>query len=171
LTAAMARTSVRQRHELLSVDEKVPPHGIGHWFSRFSQRIADMSGSPWAFIIAISLIGMWILSGPIFGFSDTWQLVANTVTTLITTLMVFLIQNTQNRDSRAMHLKLDELLRAVPRARNEFMEAEEEDLDEIEREKEIVDEADPAPPQHKKEERKQVNGAGASSGNGKAKQS
>jgi low affinity Fe/Cu permease len=73
-------------------------------------------------------------------------LIANTVTTLTTALMVFLIQNTQNRDARAIHLKLDELLRATPKARNEFMDAEEEDLDEIEREKAIVDKDDPAPP-------------------------
>jgi len=100
---------------------------------------------------------MWLVTGPLFGFSDTWQLIANTVTTLVTTLMVFLIQNTQNRDSRALHLKLDELLRATPRARKEFMEAEEEDLDEIEREKAIVDREDPNPPAHKRE------------GNGKSK--
>ena len=92
----------------------------------------------------------WAISGPMFGFSDSWQLIANTVTTLTTVLMVFLIQNTQNRDARALHLKLDELLRAEPRAREEFMEAEEEDLDEIEREKRIVDRADPAPPEEKK---------------------
>ncbi|HEY6957804.1 MAG TPA: low affinity iron permease family protein [Candidatus Limnocylindria bacterium] len=115
------------------------------------------------FIVAVFLIFVWLIAGPLFGFSDTWQLVANTITTLITTLMVFLIQNTQNRDSRAIHLKLDELLRATPKARNEFMEAEEEDLDEIEREKAIVDRADPNPPPHKAEERR------SSNGNGKAK--
>jgi low affinity Fe/Cu permease len=82
--------------------------------------------------------------------------------------MVFLIQNTQNRDSRALHLKLDELLRAIPDARNEFMEAEEEDLDEIEREKAIVDEADPDPPAHKKQARgTQAAGARAAHGNGR----
>ena len=124
----------------------------------FSQRVSVIAGSPWAFIVAVTLIGGWLLTGPVFGFSDTWQLIANTVTTLVTTLMVFLIQNTQNRDAKAIHLKLDELLRATPRARKEFMEAEEEDLDEIEREKAIVDKADPAPPAFKKP-----------SGNGSAK--
>ena len=91
----------------------------------------------------------WGLLGPVYHYSDTWQLVINTGTTIVTFLMVFLIQNTQNRDSRAIHLKLDELLRAVPRARKEFMEAEEEDLDEIEREKAIVDQDDPAPPEER----------------------
>ena len=141
----VAAQTRRRQHELRP-PQKVQTTGIGHWFSRFSQRVADIAGSPWAFIVAITSIALWLVSGPLFGFSDTWQLVANTVTTLITTLMVFLIQNTQNRDARAIHLKLDELLRATPKARNEFMEAEEEDLDEIEREKAIVDRADPAPP-------------------------
>src|SRR6478672_2749075 len=100
-------------------------------FRKFAHKTSEIVGSPWAFIIAVTLILLWLISGPIFGFTDTWQLIANTVTTLITTLMVFLIQNTQNRDAKAIHLKLDELLRANPRARNEFMEAEEEDLDEI----------------------------------------
>ena len=95
------------------------------------------------------VISVWAITGPIFGFSDTWQLVINTGTTVVTFLMVFLIQNTQNRDARAIHLKLDELLRAVPGARKEFMEAEEEDLDEIEREKAIVDKDDPAPPEQR----------------------
>lgn len=143
----MARRTIRQRHNV-DVGEKMQS-GIGHWFSRFSQRTAELTGSAWAFIVVFASIATWLVSGPVFGFSDTWQLVANTVTTLITTLMVFLIQNTQNRDARAIHLKLDELLRAVPEARNEFMEAEEEDLDEIVREKAIVDEADTAPPDHK----------------------
>ena len=160
----MARQSVRERHAL-AVGEKLPPRGIGHWFSLFSQRVSVIAGSPWAFIAAVVLIGSWLLTGPIFGFSDTWQLIANTVTTLVTTLMVFLIQNTQNRDAKAIHLKLDELIRAVPHARKEFMEAEEEDLDEIEREKAIVDKDDPNPPaDRKKHEAPTVR---PTSGNGK----
>ena len=95
------------------------------------------------------LILVWALTGPVFGFSDTWQLMANTGTTIITFLMVFIIQNTQNRDSKAIQLKLDELLRAVPRARNVFMDVEDEDLTEIAREKEIVDKDDPNPPADK----------------------
>ena len=106
------------------------------------------------------LILAWALTGPVFGFSDTWQLIANTGTTIITFLMVFIIQNTQNRDSKAMQLKLDELLRAVPRARNVFMDVEDEDLTEIAREKEIVDKDDPDPPADK---RKNV-GASAKTG-------
>ena len=145
--------------------EKLPATGLSHWFSQFAGRTADAAGSHWAFIATLAFIIAWLASGPLFGFSDTWQLIANTVTTLSTALMVFLIQNTQNRDSRAIHLKLDELLRATPRARNEFMEAEEEDLDEIVREKEIVDQADPAPPAHKRERQ----GARPVSGNGKTR--
>jgi low affinity Fe/Cu permease len=163
----MAQITTRQRHEL-KPEDKLPPRGIGHLFSRFSQRVADMSGSPWVFMLAVAAIGIWLVTGPLFGFSDTWQLIANTVTTLITTLMVFLIQNTQNRDSRALHLKLDELIRATPRARKEFMEAEEEDLDEIEREKAIVDEADPNPPAHKTSQRA-ARPAVPANGNGKSR--
>ncbi len=113
-------------------------------------------GSHWAFLAAVTLILVWALSGPIFDFSSDWQLVVNTGTTIGTFLMVFLIQNAQNRDARAMHLKLDELLRATPEARNEFMESEEEDLDEIEREKEIVDRDDPAPPADKRKKRSEL---------------
>jgi low affinity Fe/Cu permease len=162
----------RQRHQV-EVHEKLPQSGLSHWFSKFASKTADLAGSHWAFIITFAFIVVWFLSGPVFGFSDTWQLIANTVTTLTTALMVFLIQNTQNRDSRALHLKLDELIRATPRARNEFMEAEEEDLDEIEREKEIVDKDDPNPPADKRTMRtKPAQGMGkahAVPGNGKSK--
>ena len=81
-------------------------------------------GSPWAFIAAALLILGWALTGPLFGFSDVWQLVINTSTTIITFLMVFLIQNTQNRDAKAMHLKLDELLRGVEGARTSMVDLE-----------------------------------------------
>jgi low affinity Fe/Cu permease len=145
----IAVTTRQRREHYVSIGEKVPQRGLSHWFSRFAARAANAAGSHWAFIITGVLIVVWFLSGPVFGFSDTWQLIANTVTTLTTALMVFLIQNTQNRDARAIHLKLDELLRATPKARKEFMEAEEEDLDEIEREKAIVDQADPAPPKER----------------------
>lgn len=123
--------------------------GLTHVFSKGANRLSEIAGSHWAFLVAVLLILGWLATGPIFGFSDTWQLIANTVTTLATTLMVFIIQNTQNRDAKAMHLKLDELLRATPRARKAFMDAEEEDLSEIAREKEIVDQADPYPPKDK----------------------
>jgi low affinity Fe/Cu permease len=143
---------------------KLPQRGFTHWFSRVASKIADFTGRPWAFLMAMLVLVVWAVSGPIFGFSDTWQLVINTGTTIVTFLMVFLIQNTQNRDARAIHLKLDELLRAVPGARKEFMEAEEEDLDEIEREKTIVDKDDPAPPAeraHREKGRERQRGNGA----------
>lgn len=81
-------------------------------------------GSSWSFVAAMTLILVWAVTGPIFQFSDTWQLVINTGTTIVTFLMVFLIQNTQNRDAVALHLKLDELLRAVEEARTELVDVE-----------------------------------------------
>ncbi len=138
------------RTHLVVTREKVPQTGLGHAFTRASSHVATLVGGPWAFLFAAGVIVVWAVSGPFFGFSEEWQLWVNTGTTIVTFLMVFLIQNTQNRDARALHLKLDELLRATPRARNEVMETEEEDLDEIEREKEIVNRADPAPPAHKR---------------------
>jgi low affinity Fe/Cu permease len=93
-------------------------------FRKFAHKTSEIVGSPGACIIAVILIAIWAASGPIFGFSDTWQLIANTITTLITTLMVFLIQNTQNRDAKAIHLKLDELLRGVEGARTAMVDLE-----------------------------------------------
>jgi low affinity Fe/Cu permease len=83
-----------------------------------------MVGGPAAFIVALVVVGVWLLSGPLFHYSDTWQLVINTGTTIVTFLMVFLIQNTQNRDSHALHLKLDELILANDRARNRLLALE-----------------------------------------------
>lgn len=156
---AQKQRSGRSGHSA-EIDERVPQSGVGHWFTRMASVVSNAVGSPWSFLAAVGVIVVWAISGPIFNFSSDWQLVVNTGTTIVTFLMVFLIQNTQNRDSRAIHLKLDELLRATPKARNEFMEAEEEDLDEIEREKAIVDRADPNPPPHKAEERRSRNGNG-----------
>jgi low affinity Fe/Cu permease len=93
-------------------------------FRKFAHRTSAIVGSPWSFITAVVVIIAWAFSGPLFGFSDTWQLVINTSTTIITFLMVFLIQNTQNRDAQAIHLKLDELLRAVKEARTELVDLE-----------------------------------------------
>jgi low affinity Fe/Cu permease len=103
-------------------------------FSRFASRVSEVAGSSWAFLAALGVIIVWGVSGPIFGFSDTWQLVINTGTTIVTFLMVFLIQNTQSRDTKAIQLKLDELLRAVEGARQgEFMDLERRDEREVER--------------------------------------
>jgi low affinity Fe/Cu permease len=93
-------------------------------FRKFANKTSEIVGSPWAFILAFMIIVVWGISGPLFGFSDTWQLVINTGTTIITFLMVFLIQNTQNRDAKAIHLKLDELLRGVEGARTSMVDLE-----------------------------------------------
>ena len=93
-------------------------------FRKFAHRSSELVGTPWTFLVAVAVVILWALSGPLFGFSDTWQLVINTGTTVVTFLMVFLIQNTQNRDAKAIHLKLDELIRAVKGARNTLVDVE-----------------------------------------------
>jgi low affinity Fe/Cu permease len=106
-------------------------------FRRFSHLTSTGVGSPWAFTVACAVILVWALSGPIFRFSDTWQLIINTGTTIVTFLMVFLIQNTQNRDAVAIHLKLDELICALKGARNRLVDVEElsdEELEDLRRE-------------------------------------
>ena len=105
-----------------------------NWFSHFASWTATASGRPHTFALACLIIIVWAVTGPLFAFSDTWQLVINTGTTIVTFLMVFLIQNTQNRDSRAMQLKLDELIRATEGAHNAVLDLEElaeMDLDRI----------------------------------------
>src|ERR1700716_2171376 len=94
------------------------------FFRSFAQRTAEIVGSPASFLIGLIAILVWALTGPAFHYSDTWQLVINTGTTIVTFLMVFLIQNTQNRDAKAVHLKLDELIRAVGPARNHLVDLE-----------------------------------------------
>jgi low affinity Fe/Cu permease len=105
-------------------------HGISDVFSNASRHISRLLGSAWAFMAAVAVIVVWALSGPAFGFSDTWQLVINTSTTIVTFLMVFLIQNTQNRDSLSIQLKLDELLASLPQPRTNLVDLE--DLPEAE---------------------------------------
>src|SRR5690349_4158686 len=103
-----------------------PTHPTGGWFRRFATHASNLVGSSYAFFFALGAIAAWAASGPLFHFSDTWQLVINTSTTIITFLTVFLIQHTQNRDAMAIHLKLDELIRAIGPARNSVI-----DLDEL----------------------------------------
>ena len=108
---------------------------INDAFRVFARRSAILLGSAWAFAVAALVILAWLATGPIFHFSDTWQLIINTATTIVTFLMVFLIQNTQNRDAKAMHLKLDEIIRALKKARNELVDLEnlsDEELDRLE---------------------------------------
>src|SRR5436190_20473391 len=93
-------------------------------FRVFARRSSVILGSAWAFVVAVLIIVVWGLTGPAFHFSDTWQLIINTGTTIVTFLMVFLIQNTQNRDAKAVHLKLDEIIRALNKARNELVDLE-----------------------------------------------
>ena len=100
-------------------------------FRRISDKIATITGKAITFVLAVSMIIVWLISGPLFNYSDTWQLVINTTTTIITFLMVFLIQNTQNRDSKAIHLKLDELIKVTKLASNKLIEIEEDTDEEI----------------------------------------
>jgi low affinity Fe/Cu permease len=102
-------------------------------FKRFASAASRAAGKPITFVLAALIVVLWGLSGPIFGFSDTWQLVINTGTTVITFLMVFLIQNTQNRDSEAMHIKMDEMIRAIEGAHNALLDLEELEDDDLDR--------------------------------------
>ena len=105
----------------------------GTFFTRFSKRTARATGQPAAFFTALLFLALWAVSGPLFKFSDTWQLVINTGTTIVTFLMVFLIQNTQNRDSEALHVKIDELIRASSGAHNALLDLEDLEEDELDR--------------------------------------
>ena len=103
-------------------------------FRRFAKKSSEIVGSPSAFLLAVIIVAVWAITGPYFHFSDTWQLVINTGTTIVTFIMVFLIQNTQNRDAKAIHIKLDELLRALKGARTRLVDLEnssDEELDKL----------------------------------------
>ncbi len=100
-------------------------------FGIFARKTSNILGSAWAFVVAIAVIVIWAATGHAFGYSDTWQLIINTGTTIVTFLMVFLIQNTQNRDAKAVHLKLDELIRALGGARNKLVDLEKLSDDEL----------------------------------------
>jgi low affinity Fe/Cu permease len=112
------------------VSQKTPK---ASWFTRFARATSRAAGRPATFAVAALIIVVWAATGPLFHFSDTWQLVINTGTTVITFLMVFLIQNTQNRDSEAVHLKLDELIRALEGAHNALLDLEDLDDKELDR--------------------------------------
>lgn len=120
----------KQQRQSLPKDRQEGP--TRELFRRFAHKISEAVGSPAAFISAVAIIILWVFSGPIFHFSDTWQLIINTGTTIITFLMVFLIQNTQNRDAKAIHLKLDELIRSAKGARNGMIDLEDLSDEEIE---------------------------------------
>jgi low affinity Fe/Cu permease len=127
-------------------------------FSEVARKASSILGTPAAFAAACGIVIVWGLTGPVFGYSDTWQLIINTGTTIVTFLMIFLVQNTQNRDARALHLKLDELLRTVKTARNRLIDLEnctDAELDQIERQFQAL---------RKREDRARTNGTSTSAG-------
>jgi low affinity Fe/Cu permease len=110
--------------------------GLNFWFSRFASSTAEIVGHPYVFFVAVVVLLLWAVSGPYFHYSDTWQLIINTGTTIVTFLVVFLIQNTQNRDAKALHLKLDELIRSHHPANDDLIDIQklsDEELDELEK--------------------------------------
>lgn len=106
---------------------------MNEWFRKLAVKVSAVAGKPYAFFTALGIITLWAFTGPLFNFSNTWQLFINTGTTIVTLLMVFLIQNTQNRDSRAIQLKLDELLKSIHGARNTLINLEDLPDEEIDK--------------------------------------
>jgi len=111
---------------------------MSDWFSNFTRTIERLTGSPWSFVVAVLTVVVWACFGPVFHYSDTWQLVINTSTTIVTFWLVFIIQSTQTRDTAALHLKLDELIRVNRQARNELVDIEDRTKEEIDFEKEAI---------------------------------
>jgi len=114
---------------------------MNDWFHHVAHRLADAFGSSWAFVAAAIFIIVWAVTGPMFGFSDAWQLIANTITNVVTFLMVFIIQNSQNRDTKATQLKLDELLRSIGNARSSLINLEslsDDEMDSLQRQFEAL---------------------------------
>ncbi|HEX7903753.1 MAG TPA: low affinity iron permease family protein [Chitinophagaceae bacterium] len=111
--------------------KKKKPNAATVYFEKFSAKVTKATGSPWAFILAFLVIIIWAVTGPVFGFSDTWQLVINTGTTIITFLMVFVIQQSQNKDTTALQLKLNELIAATSTASNRLIDVEELSAEEL----------------------------------------
>lgn len=138
---ALNKHAERQIERVEEVQSKRAEEGgagyhVNNWFRKAATHTAHAMGSPWAFSTAVLVVVVWAVSGPMFGFSETWQLIINTGTTIVTFLMIFLVQNTQNRDSRAIHLKLDELIRGVKGARNDLVDLEDatdEELDHLQK--------------------------------------
>lgn len=119
-----ADQTVQAVNAAVRVSTNVKASTSGDTFGRFSAKASAWVGSKWAFVAAILVIAGWAATGPLFHYSDTWQLVINTGTTIITFIMVFLIQNTQNRDAKAINLKLDELIHSIDKAENEMLNIE-----------------------------------------------
>ncbi|HMN50542.1 MAG: low affinity iron permease family protein [Xanthobacteraceae bacterium] len=155
----MGRTRSKAAAKLSAVSFR-PPDGFSDrldtWFTEFAHNTSRFSGSPWVFTLAVLTVLVWAISGPLFGFSDTWQLVINTGTTIVTFLMVFLIQNTQNRDALAVQVKLSELIIKMHGARNDFAQIEDLTDKELEQLHEIIRQragCDPVRPRSMKKSR------------------